>query len=357
MSRSRRRPSSLSTRSVVISVIVTPGATALIRMPVGPNSRASARVRPMRPGLRGAVGGGLGDAHLAEPRGDVDDRAAALLDHRRQRRAAGVERGREVGRRSRRPTRPASISRNGPTCVRPALFTRPSMRPKRSMTAATSRSAPGAVADVGREALARRAPASRTRVATVRSAPSGAGGSGPRRARPRRAALTATSAPIPRLLPVTRTTRPASASPIRRPRLRGGARRRLAQDDRRRQADRARRLVAREHRVGVLRTPAGPSSRSGSRTVESPGAVSAAVEMSSKPATDTCAGTSMPSAASRCSAPDREQVVRAADRGERHADPASSVSTPSAPPVASNVGPDDEPLVVARSPPRRGPRR
>ena len=51
MSRSRRRPSSLSTRSVVISVIVMPGATALTRMPRGPNSRASARVRPISPAL------------------------------------------------------------------------------------------------------------------------------------------------------------------------------------------------------------------------------------------------------------------------------------------------------------------
>ena len=51
MSRSRLRPASLSTRSVVISVIVTPGATAFTRIPRPPYSRASARVRPMSPAL------------------------------------------------------------------------------------------------------------------------------------------------------------------------------------------------------------------------------------------------------------------------------------------------------------------
>jgi hypothetical protein len=49
MSRSRRCPSSLSTRSAVISVIVTPGATALTRIPRDPNSRARERVSPIRP--------------------------------------------------------------------------------------------------------------------------------------------------------------------------------------------------------------------------------------------------------------------------------------------------------------------
>ena len=51
MSRMPPRPSSLSTRSVVISVIVTPGATALTRITGSPNSRASERVRPMSPAL------------------------------------------------------------------------------------------------------------------------------------------------------------------------------------------------------------------------------------------------------------------------------------------------------------------
>ena len=34
-----------------MSVTVTPGATALTRMPRGPNSRASARVSPISPAL------------------------------------------------------------------------------------------------------------------------------------------------------------------------------------------------------------------------------------------------------------------------------------------------------------------
>src|SRR4029079_12818137 len=51
MSCNRALPASLSTRSVVISVRVTPGATALMRTPLVPNSRASERVNPSRPAI------------------------------------------------------------------------------------------------------------------------------------------------------------------------------------------------------------------------------------------------------------------------------------------------------------------
>ena len=94
MPRAAGGPSSLSTRSVVISVIVKPGATALTRMPRRPELAGERPGQADEPGLRRAVRGGLGDAHLAEPRGDVDDRARAALDHRGNGRPAGVERRR-----------------------------------------------------------------------------------------------------------------------------------------------------------------------------------------------------------------------------------------------------------------------
>ena len=98
MSRSRRRPSSLSTSSVVISVIVIArrdrvDADAARAELAGERARQSDQ-----PGLRRAVGRGLRDPHLPQPRGDVDDRPAAALDHRGQGRPTRVEGGRQVGR-------------------------------------------------------------------------------------------------------------------------------------------------------------------------------------------------------------------------------------------------------------------
>ena len=65
---------------------------------------------------------------------------------------------------------------------------------------------------------------------------------------------------------------------------------------------RARGRSAAQQPLGVAERPP-PISCSGSRTVDRPGATIAAVGMSSKPATETSPGTSIPSAASRWSAP------------------------------------------------------
>ena len=73
-----------------------------------------------------------------------------------------------------------SISRNGPTWVRPALLTRPSTRPKRSITSRDQPLGLLAVAEVGGEAVALGAG-----LAHAGQRPLGAvaptGGSGPRR--------------------------------------------------------------------------------------------------------------------------------------------------------------------------------
>ena len=102
-------------------------------------------------------------------------------------------------------------SRNGPTCVWPALLTRPSMRPKRSIDLLDQALRLPPSAQVGGERLRLDA---RLADALDRSCR--------RRPRPvvvdrdvcalRSPALAAISAPMPRLLPVTSTTRPASAS-------------------------------------------------------------------------------------------------------------------------------------------------
>ena len=63
-----------------------------------------------------------------------------------------------------------SISRNGPTSVRPALLTRPSMRPKRSMTALDQALGLRAVADVGRERVGSRRRGARARATTPSAA-------------------------------------------------------------------------------------------------------------------------------------------------------------------------------------------
>ncbi len=66
------------------------------------------------------------------------------------------------------------MSRNGPTWVRPALLTRPSMRPKRSMTAADEGHGLGAVPKVGLEGvgLGRHRPRCRSTTWAARSAAS-----------------------------------------------------------------------------------------------------------------------------------------------------------------------------------------
>ena len=66
-----------------------------------------------------------------------------------------------------------SISRNGPTWVRPALLTRPSTRPKRAMTRSTSSSAcrPSATSAANDSASVPPGRAARTR-SSVRSAAS-----------------------------------------------------------------------------------------------------------------------------------------------------------------------------------------
>ena len=111
--------------------------------------------------------------------------------------------------------------------------------------------------------------------------------------------------------------------------------------------------------------PRRPISCSGSRTVERLGAVIAAVWMSSKPATETSPGTVMPSSASRSSAPSASRSL-AAQIAVNGAAPASSVSTPSAPPSRLNPVLHDQALVErdarlgearAGSPPVAGARR
>ena len=82
--------------------------------------------------------------------------------------------------------------------------------------------------------------------------------------------------------------------------------------------------------------PRRPISRSGRRTVDRLGEVMAATGTSSKPATDTCAGTSMPSSARRASAPMASGSLAQAI-AVNGADPPSRVSTPRAPPSLSKL--------------------
>ena len=249
MSRSRRRPSSLSTRSVVISVSVTPGRDGVDADPARPELLRERPGQADQPGLGGAVGRRLGDAHLAEPRRDVDDRAAAALDHRRQRRAAGVERRRQVGPDDRVPFGRLDLEERPD--LRQAGVVDEAVDPPEALDDALDEPLGlRAVADVGGEALglgAGRADALER--ALRRRRPSG--GSGSRPTAPSAAALTATSAPMPRLLPVTRTTRPSRASPISEAGTggRGGAVESAEHDLGRQHL--ACRLVAAEQPVGV----------------------------------------------------------------------------------------------------------
>ncbi len=117
-----------------------PGATALTRIPWGPNSRARARVNPMSPALAALYAAVSAiptwpsrDAMLTiapVPRSSIDGNAA------RQVWKAPVRSVRMTASHS-----SGDRSRNGPTWVRPALLTSPSIRPKRSTTRPTRRSA------------------------------------------------------------------------------------------------------------------------------------------------------------------------------------------------------------------------
>ena len=100
--------------------------------------------------------------------------------------------------------------------------------------------------------------------------------------------------------------------------------------------------------------PRRPISRSGSRTVDRLGAVIAATAMSSKPATDTSAGTSMPSSASRWSAPSASRSLAQRDgaewrvAGEQHVDAEGAA-------LAVEARVDHEPLVERDPRARRAP--
>ena len=67
------------------------------------------------------------------------------------------------------------------------------------------------------------------------------------------------------------------------------------------------------------RTRAGPSRAAAARTVDRAGAVIAAMEMSSKPATETSPGTAIPSSARRARAPSARRSLAQHDRRERRA--------------------------------------
>ena len=196
-----------------MSVIVMPGRDRVDADPARAELAGERAGQADQPGLGRAVRGGLGDAHLAQPRGDVDDRPAAALDHRRQRRAAGVEGGGEVGRDDLVPLGRLDLEER-PDLRPPGVVDEAVDAPEAVDDLLDQRLRLAAVGDVGGEASASAPVTSRPLDRPLgRRRPSG--GSGPRPWRPRPAALTATSAPMPRLLPVTSTTRPASASPIR----------------------------------------------------------------------------------------------------------------------------------------------
>ena len=152
MSRSRRRPSSLSTRSVVISVTVTPGRHGVDADPARPELAGERPGQPDQPGLRRAVGGRLGDADLAQPRGDVDDRAAAPLDHRRQDGPTGVEGGRQVGPDDRVPVGRVDLEER-PDQRQPGVVDQAVDAPEALDDPLDQRLGLPAVGDVGREAL------------------------------------------------------------------------------------------------------------------------------------------------------------------------------------------------------------
>ncbi len=70
--------------SVVMSVMVTPGATAFTLIPLGADFLGQGLGESEQPGLGGGVVGDTGEPYLAESGGDHDDRPGALLDHPRE---------------------------------------------------------------------------------------------------------------------------------------------------------------------------------------------------------------------------------------------------------------------------------
>ena len=80
---------------IVVSTVV--GQTALTVMPFPATSCATRLDQPDHPPLRRAVVGDVGEAHLPGHRRRRDDPAVALLDHRGQHRAHGVEHAGQVG--------------------------------------------------------------------------------------------------------------------------------------------------------------------------------------------------------------------------------------------------------------------
>ena len=230
---------------------------------------------------------------------------------------------------------------DAPEALDDALDEAPRPGRRSAMSAAkASASAPPRLADPRERPLARRR---------------ATGGSGRRRVAPSAAALTATSAPIPRLLPVTSTTRSRSASPSGRgPACRSDARPGGRRPPAARSKSRMTSSVGRTSCAGSppcedarrrATNPRRPSSRSGSRTVDSAGAVIAAIEMSSNPATDTSPGTSIPSSASRSSAPSASRSLAQAIAVNGAAPAEQRVDARAPPPARSNARPHDQPLV------------
>ncbi len=131
-----------------------PGERVLTVTPAGPTSWARVEVSPMHRHLRRGVGRAAGQRPLARHRGQVDDVAAAPLDHRRQERAAHQEHPADVDREDLVPVVDGDV---GQRCDRPGdpgvvdQDRHLARRPVRSASAATD----ACVGDVARSRPAR----------------------------------------------------------------------------------------------------------------------------------------------------------------------------------------------------------
>ena len=83
------------------AVSTTPGATAFTRIPAGPELHRERAGGGVDRALRRRVGGTPRRTHEPRHRGQVDDRTAATLDHRRQQRRDEEQRGAHVHREQR----------------------------------------------------------------------------------------------------------------------------------------------------------------------------------------------------------------------------------------------------------------
>ena len=238
-----------------------------------------------------------------------------------------------------------SISRNGPTWVSPALLTRPSTRPNRSIDLLDQPFRLAAVRDVRREAVTLRpgradafeGPLGGIRRPVVMDRDDRAFGGGLHR--DLRADAAAAAGDEDDAVGERRASRAddlgtclASRAPSGAPAAGAPVEPRIASSV----GSTARASSSPPRTRAASTNPRLPISRSGSRTVERLGDVIAATGTSSKPATDTSPGTSIPSPARRCSAPSARRSF-AQQIAVNGAGPESSVSTPSAPPSGSKL--------------------